>query len=92
MRAEVERLSSAHPRLVLAVGRLVPYKGFDVLVEAPAKLDATAMIVGDEILNKRLRNLALARGLKNRVIFTGTVSREDCVCYCTPRGYLRSPQ
>jgi len=61
---------------VLAVGRLVPYKGFDILVEALAKLDATAMIVGDGVLNKRLRNLALARGLKDRVIFTGSVSRE----------------
>ena len=92
VRAEVDSLTSAHPQLVLAVGSLVPYKGFDILVEALAKLDATAMIVGDGVLNKRLRNLALARGLKDRVIFTGLCPASDCACYCTPREYLHSPQ
>lgn len=50
-----EKLSSVHPRLVLAVGRVVPYKGFEVLIEALAGLDATAMIFGDGRQAKRLQ-------------------------------------
>jgi rhamnosyl/mannosyltransferase len=61
---------------VVAVGRLVPYKGLDVLIEALAGLDATAMIVGDGAQAMRLRRLVVARGLADRVIFTGSISRE----------------
>jgi rhamnosyl/mannosyltransferase len=76
MRAEAKRLSSAQPRLVLAVGRLVSYKGFDVLIEALADLDATAIIVGDGIQAKRLRRLVRERGLTDRVFLPGSVSRQ----------------
>ena len=51
-RSEVDRLALAHPRLVLAVGRLVAYKGFDVLVDAVAEvrdrgLDVDVVIAGE---------------------------------------------
>jgi len=36
---EVERLRRTHPRLVVATGRLVPYKGFATLIEALAHVD-----------------------------------------------------
>jgi rhamnosyl/mannosyltransferase len=45
--AEAAALRAAHPRLVAAVGRLVGYKGFDVLVEAAARLDAQVVIAGE---------------------------------------------
>jgi rhamnosyl/mannosyltransferase len=76
MSAEVKRLSSAQPRLVLAVGRLVSYKGFDVLIEALRDLDATAIIVGDGIQASRLRRLVKDRGLTDRVFLPGSVSRQ----------------
>lgn len=75
-RAEAKKLSSLHPRLVVAVGRLVSYKGFDVLIDALAGLDATAMIVGDGQQAKRLRRLVVDRGVADRVFFTGTISRK----------------
>ncbi len=75
-RAEADRLASAHPRLVLAVGRLVAYKGFDVLVEALTRIDATAVVVGDGAQSSRLRRLIERRGMANRVLLFGSVSRE----------------
>src|ERR1700704_3037107 len=76
MNAEATRLSSAQPRLVLAVGRLVSYKGFDVLIEALRDLDATAIIVGDGIQANRLRRLVKERGLTDRGFLPGSVSRQ----------------
>ena len=57
-----EELRSRYPRLVLATGRLVPYKGFDVLIEALRDLDATAIIVGEGPLRHDLLRLAQQRG------------------------------
>ena len=45
--AEVERIRAVHRRLVVATGRLVTYKGFDVLIRALREIDATLVIVGD---------------------------------------------
>lgn len=75
-RAAADRLASAHPRLVLGVGRLVAYKGFDVLVEALTRIDATAIIVGDGAQANHLRRLIKRRGIANRVLLFGSVSRE----------------
>jgi glycosyltransferase involved in cell wall biosynthesis len=75
-RVEAEQLASLHPRLVLAVGRLVPYKGFDMLLEALTRIDASALIVGAGSQWGRLRRLAERRGLGERVVFTGAVPRE----------------
>lgn len=74
--AEVERLASVHPRLVLAVGRLVSYKGFDVLIEALTRIDATAIIVGAGPQANRLRRLIDVHGVASRVFLAGNVSRE----------------
>lgn len=54
---------------LLAVGRLVAKKGFDVLIEAMASLPATVCldIVGDGPLYDDLYDAALARGLSGRV-------------------------
>ena len=69
-----EKLSSVHPRLVLAVGRVVPYKGFEVLIEALAGLDATAMIFGDGRQAKRLQTTR-HRTPNDRVFFTGSTRK-----------------
>jgi len=73
---EVERVKSEHPRLVLAVGRLVSYKGFDVLIEALSRIDATAIIVGSGNQASRLQRLIALRGMADRVFLVGNVSRE----------------
>jgi len=60
-------------RIVLAVGRLVPKKGFAVLVEAMARLGPAdrAWIVGDGPEAESLSALVAARGLGGRVELLG---------------------
>jgi rhamnosyl/mannosyltransferase len=72
--------------VVLAVGRLVPYKGFDVLLQAATGLDATVVIVGDGPEGGRLRALAPPNG-----VLAGRVPAEDlvaayhaCDVFCLP--------
>ncbi len=76
-RRRVEELRSRYPRLVLATGRLVPYKGFDVLIEALRRVDATAIIVGEGPLRHDLLRLAQQHGVADRLILAGRLSRDD---------------
>ena len=65
-------------RRVVAVGRLVPWKHFDLLVEAVASVPGCELeIVGAGPEEGRLRRLAAERGLSGRVDFRGGVSREE---------------
>lgn len=61
--------------LVLAVGRLIYYKGFEFLVRAMARLStpATLLIIGEGPLRGALEAEAAALGLANRVRFLGNV-------------------
>lgn len=63
-------------KIVLAVGRLVPYKGFEVLIEAAKSLsdDAVVVIVGGGPLNSELSRTIDRSGLGDRVILAGRVS------------------
>lgn len=63
--------------LAIAVGRLVPVKGFDVLLEAWRGLDADLDLIGDGRERGRLEERAAERGLAGRVRFLG--HREDAV-------------
>ena len=71
---------STEPVLV-AVGRLVPKKGFDVLLRAAApmlKQDRIALrIVGEGPEGTRLRALAVDLGVLDRVEFLGRLTWED---------------
>ncbi len=65
--------------LVLAVGRLVYYKGFDVLIRALRDTSATLLIIGTGPLLRDLQHLAQATGVSERVHFLGEV--EDLAPY-----------
>ncbi len=62
--------------VVLFVGRLVPYKGVDVLLQAMRGLDASAVIVGDGPLREALERQADALGVGDRVSFRGTLPED----------------
>jgi glycosyltransferase involved in cell wall biosynthesis len=73
--AAVARIRAEHgPRLVLAVGRLVYYKGFDHLVRAMRDVDGRLVIVGDGPWRGRLEREVGRLGLEGRVRLLGTVS------------------
>lgn len=76
--AEVTRFLRGRP-LVLAVGRMVPYKGFDHLIRAAAGLrsDAAVVIVGSGPLEAEHRALIEALGAGDRVMMAGRLSAPD---------------
>ncbi len=58
------------------VGRLVPYKGLDVLFEALARVpEAELVLVGEGPLESRLAALAASRGIAGRIVFAGPMDR-----------------
>jgi len=72
------------PFYILSFGRLVPKKGFDLLLSAFAKIVhqfpyISLMIAGDGILKKELEAQAAACGYTSRVLFPGRVSADEVV-------------
>lgn len=68
-------------RLVLAVGRLVPYKGLDVLVEAAAQFpdDVAVVIVGSGPLQAQLQAAITRMDLHDKVILAGSLPDAELV-------------
>lgn len=77
-RVSALRAETPGPR-VLFVGRLVPYKGVDVLLRAMAEVDATAWIVGNGPLREALEREAARLGIGHRVCFLGALSDAEVV-------------
>src|SRR5260370_14189452 len=67
--------------LLLAVGRLVYYKGFEYLVRAMQQIDATLLLIGDGPLIHPLQNLAHTLGVANRIEFLGEMQPREIVPY-----------
>jgi glycosyltransferase involved in cell wall biosynthesis len=68
---------------VAFLGRLVDWKGADLVLDALARIrkqkpDAELWIIGDGPERRRLESQAEALGLSNAVTFLGWVSREEC--------------
>jgi glycosyltransferase involved in cell wall biosynthesis len=60
-------------RLIVSVGRLVYYKGFEFLIRAMAQVRGKLIIIGDGPLRGQLRGLASRIGVADRVFFVGEV-------------------
>ncbi len=72
--AEVAAIRAQHgDRLVLAIGRLVPYKGFAYLIRALRHTDATLLLIGKGPLLDELRGVAREAGVAGRTHFLGYV-------------------
>jgi rhamnosyl/mannosyltransferase len=75
-RAAAIRRRAARPLLLFA-GRMVPYKGVGVLLEALSDLDVSAVLVGDGPSKPQWEARAAALGLGDRVQFAGTVPHDE---------------
>lgn len=73
----VALLKERFPRLIVAVGRLVAYKGHAVLLEALSKIDAHLVLVGEGPLLNELRSLAARLGAAGKVTFAGRIERDE---------------
>src|SRR5262249_52792601 len=75
-RADALRERARGP-IVLFVGRLVRYKGLQVLLQALPGLKAQTVIIGDGPLRGALETMVRKLGIGDRVHFAGAVSDEE---------------
>lgn len=78
---------------ILFVGRLVWYKGCDVLLKAFARMrrnDCRLVLVGGGPLERKLKALA-ASFMLNNVVFTGMISEEEKLCWLEQCDFLVLP-
>ncbi len=68
-------------RLVISVGRLVYYKGFEHLIRAMTEVSGRLLIVGDGPLRGRLEALANELNVVDRVIFAGEMQNTAVIPY-----------
>lgn len=87
---------TAGKKIILAVGRLVPYKGFDVLIQAAKDLtpDSMVVIVGGGPLQQDLQKAIDLAGVADNVLLVGRLSDqalhalfERAALYCLPSTY-----
>jgi glycosyltransferase involved in cell wall biosynthesis len=69
------------PRIVLAVGRMVYYKGFEYLIRAMAGVHGHLLLVGEGPLLRKLERQAFDAGAMDRITFLGRVSQEEMIGY-----------
>jgi rhamnosyl/mannosyltransferase len=89
--AAAERLRKQFPRMVLAIGRLVPYKGFGILLQALQQLDAQAVIIGEGPLEQELKTLANELGVAGKVHFAGRLSASETKAHVQAARVLAFP-
>jgi rhamnosyl/mannosyltransferase len=68
-------------RLVLSVGRLVYYKGFEYLISAMKQVRGKLLIIGDGPLLEKLRSLARELDVADKVVLAGEIQNEQVVPY-----------
>jgi len=73
------RQSARDRRVVLAAGRLVPYKGFDVLIRAMELVgeDLYCVIAGGGPIRDALERQIDAAGMGDKVVVTGQIADDD---------------
>lgn len=83
---------ASHPRVFAAIGRFVPAKGFDFLLDVWANVRAPLLLVGDGPQKPALRRQVEKLGLADRVTFTGfrndvpsLLSSVDCLVISSRR-------
>jgi glycosyltransferase involved in cell wall biosynthesis len=75
--SHTDEISAFHAKygegLLVCVGRLVSFKGFQYAIEAMDAVDATLLIVGKGPMLQELQNLAIERGVADKVHFLGVL-------------------
>lgn len=70
---KVAALKSKYGSFALFVGRLVGYKGLDVLIKASQHISGSVLIVGKGPENEKLRSLVSKLGLQHKIKILGRV-------------------
>ena len=76
--ARADHIRRSHPPFVAFLGRLVYYKGLDVLIDAVARTPGVCVaIIGDGPMRKRLARRVRNEGLGERVWLPGALPRAE---------------
>lgn len=78
--AELRKKYDDRP-IVLFVGRLVYYKGVEVLIEAFRKIDANLIMIGKGILEDKLKNMVHDYQMDEKVFFYTSVDDDMLTAY-----------
>jgi rhamnosyl/mannosyltransferase len=93
--AEVETVrniqSKYGPRLVIAIGRLVPFKGFEILIRAMQNVPANLLLIGDGPLRGHLQGIARECGNSGRVFFAGKIDNSQIANYLSAADVFAMP-
>jgi glycosyltransferase involved in cell wall biosynthesis len=68
-------------RLILSVGRLVYYKGFEYLIRAMREVRGKLVIIGAGPLEPKLRAMTADLRLQDKVVFAGEIQNENVIPY-----------
>jgi rhamnosyl/mannosyltransferase len=68
-------------RLILSVGRLVYYKGFEYLIRAMQQVRGRLIIIGDGPLRQKLQQLVTDLGLGDKVVLAGEIQNAQVTPY-----------
>ncbi len=82
----IRGLFKFHGKLIISVGRLVPWKGFDLLIRILPAIkknypDTKLLIIGSGPLMDVLEKKSVQMGLMNDVVFTGALERDILIRY-----------
>lgn len=80
-RAAELRAQHAGRKIVLFVGRLIYYKGADVLVRAMQHVDADLVMIGKGPLESELRSIATAHEISDRISWLGPQEDEELAAW-----------
>jgi len=80
-RAAELRAQHAGRKVVLFVGRLIYYKGADVLVRAMAHVDADLVMIGAGPLEGELRAIAAAHDIADRITWLGPQTDDELAAW-----------
>jgi rhamnosyl/mannosyltransferase len=80
--AEVAQIRARYgDRLILSVGRLVYYKGFEYLIRAMREVRGKLIIIGNGPLGPKLQQLINELGLGEKVVLAGEIQNTDVIPY-----------
>jgi rhamnosyl/mannosyltransferase len=79
------------PHFVIAIGRLVPFKGFEILIRAMQNVRGNLVLVGEGPLRAQLEEIARENNLLGRIFFAGTIDNSQIKNYLAAADVLAMP-
>ncbi|MFA6171549.1 MAG: glycosyltransferase [Patescibacteria group bacterium] len=84
---EIKKQFGSNSRLIIAIGQLNPWKGFDGIIRVMPRVlerfgpDAKLLILGEGPEKEKLNELAKEKGVSKNVFFLGKIAHSDIINY-----------